>query len=162
MIGMAEDTFLNVKNTSSRVTAIVESPTGEETNGVILAQGGSHSGWALYVTDGYPAFTYNFLQHQITSLKSSERLPNGPSTITYTFDYDGGGRGKGGTAILAVNGKEVARARIERTIMNAYTVDETTDVGVDLSTQVAQSIFPTAKDSLFTGLIQNVTVEIVE
>ena len=63
---------------------------------------------------------------------------------------------------MSVNGKEVARARIERTIMNAYTVDETTDVGVDLSTQVAQNIFPTAKDSLFTGLIQNVTVEIVE
>ncbi|WP_229801571.1 arylsulfatase [Halioglobus japonicus] len=162
MIGMAEDTFLNVKNTSSRITAAVGVRGDEEANGVILAQGGSHSGWALYVTDGYPAFTYNFLQHQITSLKSSERLPEGESTITYTFDYDGDGRGKGGTAILAVNGKEVARERIERTIMNAYTVDETTDVGVDLSTQVAQSVFPTARDSLFTGTIEAVTVEILE
>ncbi|WP_231871203.1 arylsulfatase [Halioglobus sp. HI00S01] len=162
MIGMAEDTFLNVKNTSSRITAAVGVRGDEEANGVILAQGGSHSGWALYVTDGYPAFTYNFLQHHITSLKSSERLPEGESTITYTFDYDGDGRGKGGTAILAVNGKEVARERIERTIMNAYTVDETTDVGVDLSTQVAQSVFPTARDSLFTGTIEAVTVEILE
>ena len=95
-------------------------------------------------------------------MKSSERLPRGRSTITYTFDYDGGGRGKGGTAILAINGKEVARTRIERTIMNAYTVDETTDVGVDLSTQVAQDVFPTPKDSLFQGTIENVTVEILE
>ena len=162
MIGMAEDTFLNVKNTSSRVTAVIESPKQGETNGVILAQGGSHSGWALYVTDGYPAFTYNFLQHQVTTVKSSERLPKGRSTVTYTFDYDGGGRGKGGTAILAINEKEVARARIEQTIMNAYTVDETTDVGVDLSTQVAQEVFPTAKDSLFRGTIENVTVEVFE
>ena len=160
MIGLAEDTFLNVKNTSSEITAVIESPEEGRANGVILAQGGSHAGWSLYVLDGYPAFTYNYLAHDVTTLKSKERLPAGRSTITYRFDYDGGGRGKGGTATLAVDGKEVARERIEKTIMNAFTVDETTDVGVDLSTQVAQDVFPNAKDSLFQGTIERVTVEI--
>ena len=160
MIGMAEDTFLNVKNTSSKITAVVDSPKEGEANGVILAQGGSHAGWVLYVLDGYPAFTYNYLAHEVTTLKSKEKLPAGRSEITYTFDYDGGGRGKGGTAILAIDGKEVSRKRIDKTIMNAFTVDETTDVGVDLSTQVAQEVFPQPKDSIFRGTIESVTVEI--
>ena len=162
MIGMAEDTFLNVKNTSSRITAVVDSPEGAPANGVILAQGGSHAGWALYVVDGYPTFTYNYLAHEVTTLRAKKKLPPGRSTITYTFSYDGGGRGKGGTATLAINGKEVASKRIDKTIMNAFTVDETTDVGVDLSTQVAQDVFPQARDSIFQGTIQSVTVDILE
>ncbi len=161
MIGMAEDTFLNVKNTSSRITAVVDSPEGGTANGVILAQGGSHAGWALYVLDGYPTFTYNYLAHEVTTLKAKERLPDGRSKITYTFAYDGGGRGKGGVATLAIDGKEVAQKRIDKTIMNAFTVDETTDVGVDLSTQVAQDTFPQARDSIFRGTIDSVTVEIL-
>ena len=162
MIGMAEDTFLNVKNRSSRVTAVVDTPEGSEANGVILAQGGSHAGWALYVLKGRPAFAYNYLGHDVTTLQSSEALPAGRSTITYNFEYDGGGRGQGGTGILSINGKEVARERIAKTVMNAFTVDETTDVGVDLSTQVAQDVFANAKESLFQGQIENVTVEILD
>jgi hypothetical protein len=112
--------------------------------------------------DGYPAFTYNYLAHDVTTLKATEKLPSGRSTLTYRFEYDGGGRGKGGTGILAVDGKEVARQRIDRTIMNAFTVDETTDVGLDLSTQVAQDVFPQARDTIFQGQIESVTVEILE
>ena len=36
-----------------------------------------------------------------------------------------------------------------------------TDVGVDLSTQVAQDTFPQARDSIFRGTIDSVTVEIL-
>jgi hypothetical protein len=41
-------------------------------------------------------------------------------------------------------------------------VDETTDVGLDLSTQVAQDVFPQARDTIFQGQIESVTVEILE
>ena len=60
MIGMKENAFIDVKNRSSSITAELEIPTSGA-SGVILAQGGAHSGWSLYVKDGKPKFAYNFL-----------------------------------------------------------------------------------------------------
>ena len=60
MIGMKENAFIDVKNRSSSITAELEIPQSGA-SGVILAQGGAHSGWSLYVKDGKPKFAYNFL-----------------------------------------------------------------------------------------------------
>ena len=70
MIGMKENAFIDVKNRSSSITAELESSGG---SGVILAQGGAHSGWSLYVKDGRPAFAYNFLG-AVTTI-SCQRAP---------------------------------------------------------------------------------------
>ena len=40
--------------------------------------------------------------------RSCLSLPAGPVTVTLDFTYDGGGVGKGGKAVLLVNGKPVA------------------------------------------------------
>ena len=131
MIGMKENAFIDVKNRSSSITAELESGG----SGVILAQGGSHSGWSLYVKDGRPAFAYNFLG-AVTTISASERLPAGPVTVTYDFAYEGGGKpGAGGTGTLSINGKQVGSGRIERTIPFIYGV-ETADVGMDLYSPV--------------------------
>ncbi len=37
-------------------------------NGTIIAQGGRFGGWSLYVKDGVPAYGYNFLGLQQTSI----------------------------------------------------------------------------------------------
>ncbi len=60
MIGMTENVFINTKNRSHTITAEVEIPKGGA-NGVILAQAGRFGGWSLYVKDGKPMYTYNFL-----------------------------------------------------------------------------------------------------
>ena len=93
MIGMKENAFIDVKNRSSSITADLEIPPSGA-SGVILAQGGAHSGWSLYVKDGKPKFAYNFLG-TVTTIASSERLPAGPVTVTYDFAYDGGKPGRG-------------------------------------------------------------------
>jgi hypothetical protein len=49
----------------------------------------------------------------------------------FNFKYDGPGPGKGGTDVFTVDGKEMARMSIERTIPLLLTIDETFDVGVD-------------------------------
>ena len=51
MIGMKENAFIDVKNRSSSITADLEIPPSGA-SGVILAQGGAHAGWSLYVKDG--------------------------------------------------------------------------------------------------------------
>jgi len=158
MTGMLEGVFINVKNRSKTITAEVEVPaTGG--NGTILAQGGRFGGWSLYVRNGVPAYDYNFLGLQRTTIAGRQRLPAGKATVVFQFAYDGGGPGKGGMGTLLVNGQKVAEGRIEHTQGGLFSADETADVGIDLGTPVVEAIGAEAK-SRFTGRIPRVTVEV--
>jgi arylsulfatase len=159
MTGMTENTFLNIKNRSTTITAEIELPEGEVANGIVIAQGGRFGGWALYVKDGKPAYDYNFLGMQRFTVAADTALPGGRSTIRFEFAYDGGGVGKGGTGTIYVNGEQVAQGRIERTQPAIFSADETADVGIDLATPVVEAIGAEAK-SKFTGRIPKLTVEV--
>jgi arylsulfatase len=158
MTGMLENVFLNVKNRSKTITAEVEVPAGGA-NGAILVQGGRFGGWALYVKDGRPGYDYNWLGMQRSSVVATKPLAPGKATIRFDFTYDGGGMGKGGTGTLAVNGKQVAEGRIERTQPMIFSADETADVGIDLGTPVVEAIGSESR-SRFNGRIARVTVEV--
>jgi arylsulfatase A-like enzyme len=155
MIGMKENAFINTKNTSYSITADVEVPANA-VSGVLLAQGGLHSGWSLYVKDGRPKFAYNYLG-AVTTIASTERLPAGRVTVSYDFLYDGGKPGSGGTGTIFVNGKKVGTGRIERTIPFIFGA-ETADVGVDLYTPVTLD-YAKGKNK-FTGKIDRVTIDL--
>ncbi|MNZ39540.1 Arylsulfatase [compost metagenome] len=158
MTGMAENVFINVKNSSKTVTAEVEIPaTGA--NGTVLAQGGRFGGWSLYVKDGVPAYTYNYLGLQQFSVAASKPLPAGKATLRFEFAYDGEGLGKGGLGTLYVNDQKVGEGRIERTQPSAFSADETADVGIDLGTPVVEAIGAEHR-SAFTGKIDKVTVQL--
>lgn len=156
MTGMLENVFLNVKNKSKTITAEIEVPDGGA-NGAILVQGGRFGGWALYVRDGVPAYDYNFLGLQRSSIVASKPLAPGKATIRFDFAYDGGGLGKGGTGVIFVNGQKAAEGRIERTQPMMFSADETADVGIDLGTPVVETIGSEAR-SRFTGRIRKVTI----
>lgn len=153
MIGMRENAFINVKNHSHSITADLEIPESGAT-GVILAQGGMHGGWSLYLKDSKPKFAYNFLGN-LTTIASAERVPDGRVTVSYDFAYDGGRPGAGGAGTLAINGKKVGSGRIERTIPFLFG-GESADVGVDLYTPVTTD-YPKAHNR-FTGKINKVTI----
>jgi len=158
MTGMMENVFLNVKNKSVTITAEVEVPESGA-NGAILVQGGRFGGWALYVKDGRPAYDYNFLGMERSTIAATQPLAPGKATIEFDFAYDGGGMGKGGTGALLVNGQKVAEGRIERTQPMIFSGDETADVGIDLGTPVVEAIGAEAR-SRFTGHIPKVTIEV--
>jgi len=153
MVGMKENAFIDVKNRSSSITAELET---SGSSGVILAQGGAHSGWSLYVKDGKPTFAYNVLG-KVTTISSNERLPAGPVTITYDFVYDGGGPGKGGTGTISINGKKVGEGELERTIPFIYGT-ETADVGMDLYSAVSHDY--KKGDNEFNGKIRKVVIAV--
>jgi len=157
MTGMSENVFINLKNQSHTITAEVEIPDGN-TNGVILAQAGRFGGWSLYVKDGKPTYTYNWLSLQRYTVAADQVLPKGKATIRFEFAYDGGGLGKGGTGTLFVNGQNVARGRIEQTQANFFSADEGADVGTDDGTTVTEDY--KEHDNRFTGRIQRVTIEL--
>lgn len=158
MLGMSENVFINIKNRSHTITADVDIPKSGA-NGVILAQAGRFGGWSLYVKDGKPAYTYNFLGLQRYTVVSNQALPAGKSIIRFEFAYDGGGLGKGGTGTIFVNDKSVASGRIDRTQCCAFSADEGADVGADEGTPVTEVYKVPFK---FTGKIGGVTIELKE
>jgi len=157
MTGMTEIVFINVKNKSKTITAEVEVPESGA-NGAIIVQGGRFGGWALYVKDGVPAYDYNFLGLNRTTIAAKNPLEPGKTTIRFEFAYDGGGLAKGGDGTLFVNGKKVVTGRIERTQPMVFSADETADVGIDLATPVVESI-GSEERSRFTGTVSIVKVE---
>jgi hypothetical protein len=158
MAGMQENVFLNMKNKSFTITADIEIAK-DGGRGAILVQGGRFGGWALYMLDGKPAFTYNVLAMERFTIASPDAVPAGKATVKFDFQYDGGGMGKGGKGTLFVDGKKVAEGRIERTQPLIFSADETADVGIDLGTPVVDAVGAEAK-SRFTGKIPKVTLEI--
>lgn len=154
MTGLTENVFLDVKNKSHSITADVQIPDGGA-NGVLLAQSGCFGGWSLYLKDGKPTYTYNFLGMQKFTIASPKAIAAGPATITYDFTYDGGGPGKGGTGTISVNGEKVAEGRIDHTQAFMFSADEGVDVGADLATAVTDDYQVPFK---FSGKINKITV----
>ena len=157
MIGMTENVFINIKNRSHTITADVQVPKGGA-NGVIISQAGRFGGWSLYVKDGKPMYTYNFLGLSASKVASPTALPEGKVTIRFEFVYDGGGLGKGGTGTILVNGQKVAEGKIDRTQGNMFSGDEGADVGKDGETPVSNDY--KEGDNSFIGKIQKVVIEV--
>ena len=97
---------------------------------------------AVFATDllgigkGRLVFVYNFLDLERFRWAGLSGLSAGKHTIVFDFKYDGPGPAKGGTGVLSVDGKEVARKTIEHTIPLLMSIDETFDVGLDTRTPV--------------------------
>jgi arylsulfatase len=157
MRGMSENVFINTKNRSHTITAEVQIPQGGA-NGVLIAQAGRVGGWSLYLKDGKPTYTYNFLALSSYKVAAPKPLAAGNATVRFEFVYDGGGPGKGGTGTLFVNGEKVAEGRIERTQGFIFSADEGADVGLDGETPVTDDY--KQRDNKFTGKIRKVTVEL--
>ena len=64
----------------------------------------------MYVKDGKFAYHYNWFDRERITIVSNEALQIGEVTVTMEFAYDGGGLGKGGEAVIGINGKEAGRA----------------------------------------------------
>ena len=70
----------------------------------------------MYLLKGKPVFTYNLLGLERFRWEGSQALTPGKHTIVFDFKYDGPGMAKGGTGVLSVDGKEVAKKTIPHTV----------------------------------------------
>ena len=157
MDGMLENAFINVKNRSVIITADIEIPK-KKSEGVLIAQGGRFAGWSLYIKDGKPAYAYNYLGIETTTISSPIAIHPGKAQIQLAFDYDGGGLGKGGKVTLSVNDTVVASGRIERTVPMIFSAEDGADVGMDGSTPVTSAY--SAHDNAFTGHIEKINITV--
>jgi arylsulfatase len=157
MSRLSESSVVNIKNKSHSVTAEVEVPDGGA-NGVIVAQGGSIGGWALYAHEGRLKYCYNLLGVQRYYVESAESLNAGEHQVRLEFAYDGDGLAKGGTASLYIDGAKVGEGRIEHTVPLVFSADETADVGSDTGTAVTPDYSP--EESHFNGTINWVQIDV--
>jgi arylsulfatase len=84
----------------------------------------------------------------------------GKHTIVFGFKFDGGGFGKGGTGVLSVDGKEVAKKSIEHTVPFIFAWDESFDVGLDTGTPVSLLEYHYDTPFRFTGKIDKLTFKL--
>jgi arylsulfatase len=150
---------------SYTITAEVEIPEGGA-EGMIVTQGGRFGGYGLFLSKGElgidrgrVVFLYNLLDLKRTVWDGPELEP-GKHTIVFDFKVDGPGLGKGGTGVLSVDGKEVAKNSMEHTTPILFPEDETFDVGEDTRTGVAMVEYRYDTPFKFTGKIEKLTFDL--
>lgn len=139
MIRIPEGSAPDFKNKSWTIAAEVTIPQGGA-DGVLATIGGRFGGWALLVQEGKPLFAYAYSNQPEYKFRvaSSQPLTAGNHIIRVKFAYDGGGIGKGATATLLVDEKQVGEGRIAQTIPARFSLDEAFDIGQDTGTPVLE------------------------
>ena len=114
---------------SYTITAEVTIPEEGRAEGMIVTEGGRFGGYGLFLSKGdlgigrgKVVFLYNLLDLKRTMWEGPE-LSAGKHTIVFDFKCDGPGLGKGGTGVLSVDGKEVAKKSMENTIPVTFPED---------------------------------------
>ncbi|MGB5208599.1 MAG: sulfatase-like hydrolase/transferase, partial [Azonexus sp.] len=153
---MPEFTAPGLGRQSNRV--VIDAEFGDNASGVLYALGGAGGGLVFYMDKGKLIYEYNMMiienykaesgvipagKHQIivdTQLESAK--PMAPAIVTVTVD-----------------GKEVAKTRVARTVPAAFTASESFDVGVDLGSTVSQ-VYDERRPFAFSGKINSVNVDL--
>jgi arylsulfatase len=165
LTGLPASAAPSILDKSYTITAEIEIPErGAE--GMIVTQGGRFGGYGLFLSKGEfgfgrgkVVFLYNLLDLKRTVWEGPELRP-GKHTIAFDFKSEGPGLGKGGTGVLYVDSKEVAKKSLEHTIPVTFPEDETFDIGEDTRTGVAMVEHRYDPPFKFTGKINKLTVEL--
>jgi arylsulfatase len=158
MVRIPEGSAPDFKNKSWAIAADVTIPD-KGANGVLATIGGRFGGWALLMQDGKPQFAYalsNQPQHKFR-ITSNQPITAGNHVVRLSFKYDGGGIGKGATAILFVDGMQVAEGPIPQTVPIRFSLDETFDIGEDTGTPVVED-YVDKMPFAFTGTLKKFAV----
>jgi arylsulfatase len=149
------------------ITAEITVPAGGA-EGMIVTMGGRFGGYGLFLQKGKPVFVYNMLDLErfrweggvggiVGADLFGEALKPGKHTLVFDFKYDGPGPGKGGTGVLTVDGRELAKKTVPHSIPLLMSIDETFDIGVDTRSGVDNSYTLPFR---FTGTIDKLTFKL--
>jgi arylsulfatase len=158
MIRIPEGSAPDFKNKSWTVAAEITVPESGA-NGILATMGGRFGGWGLWLADSKPQFAYALSNQPAHKFRvgSDQPLSPGNHLVRVKFQYDGGGLGKGGTATLLVDEKQVAEVRIPQTVVVRFSLDETFDVGEDTGTPVVEDYLDKMPYA-FTGTLKKFAV----
>jgi len=167
MTGVPYGDAPSILNASYTFKADVEIPQGGA-EGMLITTGGRFGGYGFYVWKNKPVFLWNLVDLKRVRWEGPNLTP-GRHVIEFDFKYDGLGMGtlmfnnfsgiaRGGTGVLKLDGQEVARQTMERTIPFILQWDESMDIGSDTLTGVNDADY--APPFTFTGKINKITLAI--
>ena len=157
MIRIPEAEAPNVRNGNLRMEIDAEVP--KKANGVLFAMGGYAGGVSLYVIDGELRYDYSSLLLKRTRVAIG-RLPKGKVNIVLEMRTPPE-RAAPAELTFWINGKEAAKATVERTVPAVFTASETFDVGQDTNSPVSDDYFD-AVPFKFNGQIRKMHVQYIE
>lgn len=136
---------------------VVEAEVGDNTTGTLYALGGFSGGLALFMDKGELVYEYNMMEIERYSVRSKDKIAAGKRKIEVdtTIAKPGGAA----DVVLKVDGNEVGRVTVKRTVPAAFTASESFDVGVDLGSPVSPVYFD-RRPFKFDGRIEKVEVRL--
>ena len=132
---MPEFTAPGLGRESSTVT--IDAEFGDDASGVLYALGGSGGGLTLYMDQGQLVYEYNMMIIERYVARSAEQLAAGKHRIEVDDHAASAKPLSPAEVVLKVDGQEVARTTVQRTVPAAFSASETFDVGVDLGSTVS-------------------------
>jgi arylsulfatase len=148
-------------NRPHTITATVTIPDGGA-EGVLLAHGSRHGGYALFVAGGRLHYVHNHLGLERFTVSSPGPVPPGARRLRYQFEPTGEpaliqGRGTPGTARLSVDDEVVAEAELPVTVPVLFGA-----AGLSCGYAAFDSVSPEhfSRPFTFTGRIDEVVLDI--
>ena len=166
--GNPNGTQPNLLNTTYRIVAEVE-VGADGGDGMLFTQGGRFGGHGFYILKGHPVYVWNLVDLERVRWEGAEKLAPGKHKLEFDFTYDGlgfgtfafnnlSGVGQSAEGVLKVDGKEVARQKMEHTIPITLAWDESQDIGSDTETGVDDADYQ--PPFAFNGKIDKITLDI--
>ncbi|QDT00685.1 arylsulfatase [Adhaeretor mobilis] len=156
LLRLPEGASPDLKHKSHTISANVTIPEGGA-DGMIFTQGGRFAGYGLFVKDGKLVYHYNLAGVERFNIASDKKIPTGEVEIKAVYKTDADKAFAGADVTLFANGEKIAKGRVEKSIPNRVTLDETLDIGFDTGTPVADVYEMPFK---FEGQLDSVTIEL--
>ena len=152
---MPEFTAPGLGRESSHVA--IDAEFGDNASGVLYAMGGASGGLSLFMDGGQLVYEYNMMIIERYTARSAQKIAAGRHRIEVETTFMDKRPLSPAVVVLKVDGVEVARTTVQRTVPAAFTASETFDVGVDLGSPVSLAYFD-RRPFRFGGKIHKVEV----
>ncbi|QDT48315.1 Arylsulfatase [Symmachiella dynata] len=156
LLRLPEGAAPDLKHRNHTIIAKATIPDGGA-DGMLFTQGGRFAGYGFYILDGKLIYDYNLVGVDQYTIKSKEKVPTGDVTLKVVYKSDANKPFAGATVTLFANDKQLGEGRVEKSIPNRVTLDETMDFGFDTGTPVADDYELPFK---FAGKLKSVTIEL--
>jgi arylsulfatase len=140
-------------------TITIDAELGENASGVLYALGGAGGGVTLYMDKGDLVYEYNMMIIERYIARSTSKIASGKRHIEVTTQLESPKPLSAADIVLKVDGQEVGRTKVKRTVPAAFSASETFDVGVDLGSTVSLDYFDRGPFG-FDGKIEKVVVKL--
>ena len=131
----------------------------ERAAGVLYALGGFSGGLTVFMDSGFLVYEYNMLIIERFQARSFAPITPGEHVITVDTRFETPQPMAPAAVTLTVDGNEVGKVVVARTVPAAFTASETFGVGVDLGSPVSPD-YVDRRPFRFTGTIDSVDIEV--